>query len=266
VCGSDWRIRPSTGDGEQFRAGEVNDTDHSSTLLRIASVYRPLIPAKPGEPNATYWHLKGRIRSAIWCPVQLDLGRVSEAAPEKAKIDFWVGALTELDRLEFKLSEPTLDVKLMRDGERFRVSLTPKPSLARFRYATTLALTPVRPDGNLLPTVSISIRFDVSPDVTVVPDVVNFGYRLPGETVREVVSVVSISGKALEVVRAEVEGEGLTIHPLPQAEQPSYEVTQTVGERVIKAGAVTITVKDGDGVHVLRVPVAVATPEVGRQK
>lgn len=222
-----------------------------------------------GQPKQFEWTLSGRVKQAVRVPQRLDLGRVSDLAPEKAAFTFGVPALTKLSGLRVKAFGEVADTALTlvptADRLHFNVTVTPRPGLKAGPHEATLTLKPEDLDGKLLPAKTVPVRFIVGPDIQATPDQIYTGHREPGETHAETITLHSVSGRTMTAVKAEAVGPGLTVKPLAN----TAGLTAFAVEQVIQATGIetttkfVVTLNTGETV-VVTVPVISAVPTVPR--
>ncbi|MCU0704415.1 MAG: DUF1573 domain-containing protein [Fimbriiglobus sp.] len=207
-----------------------------------------------GEPNDISWSLGGTVRSAVRCPDRLDLGRISELAPDKGRIEFWIETFAESAQVDVRADTPVVRIDLTHQDRWTKVTVTPERGLARREYSTSLTLSPVRDDGTTLPAVHIPLRFEVGPDVVAVPAVVNFGDRTFGEEVSETVTLTSGSGRKLTVTNVSPPA-GLSARPTNLPDLLAFDLAQRAEKSTDNAQIVFTLTDDADQTHTVAVSI-----------
>ena len=79
-----------------------------------------------GEPKDISWKLTGRVKRAVRCPDRVDLGRVSELAPEKGAVEFGVRPFADLSRFRIVPGAAWVRTELKRVGANYAVKVIPR--------------------------------------------------------------------------------------------------------------------------------------------
>lgn len=175
------------------------------------------------------WTLKGQIRRVLALDRSVYLGRYSELAQPLPAREIPIEVLVPLQSLSVECSLPsfTASVELPSSGQGKTVlRLVQSTSLPEGPIQGTVTLKPVRQKGKPLPVRRLEIAGKIVPDVEAVPPAVQVGGRRLGEMFEEVVVLRSMTGKTLGTVRAETNGEGLSVEADKQS--GSYRVRQKV--------------------------------------
>jgi hypothetical protein len=132
-------------------------------------------------------------------------------------------------------------------GAAFRVAVVPATGLAKGKHESAVILTPIAKNGELLPSVTVPVTFDVGDDVQATPQLLQFGGREVGEEAREVVSLRSVRGAPFRVEGVRTEGAGLSVSRLEQGELSVYEVIWQVGKNGTFEGRAIFRIATTDG-------------------
>jgi hypothetical protein len=198
-----------------------------------------------GQAAASYWSLKGRVRSAFRCPDRVDLGTVSESERTSSSSRFPLVPLMPLSRIEAEIPSPFAhaEIHLPEGGrKRYEVAITPRSGLDKQRYTTTVTLTAVLADGTAVPTVRVPVSFEIGEDIEAVPPALPLGALDIGETARETITLRSRSGGQFVIQSVRAEGDGLTVQPIKHPGMVAYEATQRIDTPGAGVGRVVFVV------------------------
>jgi len=132
--------------------------------------------------------------------------------------------------------------------------LTQSASLPIGAFQGTITLKPVLQKGKTLPARQLQFTGNIVPDVESVPPAVQVGGRRMGETFEDVVVLRSLTGKALGTVRAEAEGEGLSVEAVKEG--GSYRIRQKVCREGSQTNYVHFITESGKHPVTVTVPVS----------
>ncbi len=180
--------------------------------------------ARPGPE----WKITGRVRRALAVDGSAYFGRHSVLAQPLPALSVPFDALVPLESVAASIDAPgfaaTIDFRPPdQKNATLRVAATTPLPVGAFEATVSLRATR---DGAALPPRRVRVAGRIVPDVEPDPPAVQVGGRRIGEAFEEVVSVRSLTGRAVKIVRVEVEGEGLTVAPAEEAGW--YRVRQTV--------------------------------------
>src|SRR5205807_771936 len=96
---------------------------------------------------------------------------------------------------------------------RYAVVVTPSPKLRRGVSTGTITLKPVAVGGKPLPTITLPVVVEVTPDVEAVPGRVLFPARDVGSEQGETVTLHSLSNRPFVLEQVAAEGPGVTAVP-----------------------------------------------------
>jgi hypothetical protein len=178
--------------------------------------------------RAPEWTVSGQVRRALALDRSVYLGRHSELAQPLLARTIPIEVLVPLESLSAQCDVPgfTASVELPQGKDKTVLRLTPPSYLSVGAFQGTIRLKPVLKGGEALPAREIRFSGKIVPDVEVVPPVVQVGGRGLGETFEELVVLRSIAGRMLAAVRAETEGEGLSVEAIEGG--GSYRIRQRV--------------------------------------
>lgn len=194
---------------------------------------RPRLKVKPGMKSAKRrppeWSVIGYVHRALAVERQVDLGRHSELSqPLTARI-IPVEVLVPLESLSAQCSSPNFaaSVELPPNGQGKTVlRLNPTMTLPEGAFQGTVSVKGVRKDGKPLPVRNVEFLGIIVPDVEAIPPAVQVGGRCLGETFEEIIVLRSMTGRVMEAISAEAEGEGLSVEA--GKENGSYRIRQKV--------------------------------------
>lgn len=166
-----------------------------------------------GRQRGPEWTVKGKVRRALALPPPTYLGRFSELSQPLPAWSIPVEVLAPLGSVAAGCNRPgfsaSIDVPPAEGKAMLR--LAPPPDLPVGPFEGTVTLKPVLKTGEPLPERHIRYSGVVASDLQAEPTVVQVGGRRLGERFEEVVTVRSLTGRPVATVKAEAEGEGLSV-------------------------------------------------------
>lgn len=220
-----------------------------------------------GEPKDISWKLTGRVKHVVRCPDRVDLGRVSELAPEKGAVEFGIRPFAKLSRFRIVPGAAWVRTELKRVGDNYAIKIIPESGLKQQAYATKLEFELADGDGRELPKLTIPVKFTVGPDIVAEPDSVNFGDREVGEVVRENVTIHSVSGQKLKFVSAACDADGFQFNALPSSDPICLELNQSAGKSFDKQPLRIVVRDDVGGMHTVEIPLRInVRPKAAAEK
>jgi hypothetical protein len=189
---------------------------------------------KPAEPLPE-WKITGQVRQVLKFNRRLlYLGERSELAQPLPVQTIHMEVLVPLESLSAQcdLAGFTAKVEGLNEGKTLlRLSSATKRNLGPFEG--TVSLRPVTKGGEQLPVQRLQFEGKIVPDIEAVPPAVQVGGRVMGDAFEEVVVLRSLTGREITSVRAEPEGDGLTIERLDD------NLRFRIRQKVVSAGEST---------------------------
>ncbi len=232
---SSFELEP--GERRQLRL-RINLTSQVKETGQIAVSLWPQLKKedrKPGEALGPEWEIVGQVRPVLKFNRRLCyLGQHSELAQPLPVQTISIELLVPLESLsaECDLAGFTAEVTDLQDGKAVLqlASLTPR---AIGPFEGTVSLNPVLKGGGQLPVQRLQFEGKIVSDIEAVPPAVQVGGRVLGQAFEEVVQLRSLTGRELVRLRAEPEGDGLTVEPLED------NLRFRIQQKVISAGEST---------------------------
>jgi hypothetical protein len=160
------------------------------------------------------WILSGRVKRVLSVDEVVYLGRHSELAQPLPPKVVRVAAIAPLSSLSAKSEIPEIEVSVLPPSlgtGNYSVTLTQRSRIPVGSVSGCLLLNPVGTSGEALPIRRVVVRLAIVSDLEAEPPAVQVGGRRNGEVFDDVVVLRSLTGRKLGSVRAEAEGEGLTV-------------------------------------------------------
>jgi hypothetical protein len=182
---------------------------------------------KPEGPIGPEWQIAGQVRRVLKFDRRIYLGQHSELAQPLPVRSIPIEVLVPLVSLSAKSDLAGFSAKVERlEGAKTIVHLSSVTKRDLGAFKGTVTLWPIVKGGERLPAQRLEFEGRIVSDVEAVPPVVQVGGRLLGESFEEIVQLRSLTGRALVGVRAEVEGDGLTVECVEAGQR--YRIRQEV--------------------------------------
>jgi hypothetical protein len=201
------------------------------------------------------WKISGRVRRALALASSAHVGRHSELAQPIPPHSVSFDVLVPLESLSVACDVPgfSASVDLAQPGGKVSVLRLVETSARPVgEFEGVVSLKPILKGGIPLPTRRLRVAGVIVPDVEPDPPAVLVGGRRLNETFEECVSVRSLTGRSVTVVRAEAEGEGLSVVSI---EGGRYRIRQTVRRSGTQTNHVRFTVEASGSGQTVELPV-----------
>lgn len=249
----EFTLRP--GESRQIELKLDLRANHSQALAERVEDFEVDFWAKvKGEPKEIVWKLTGGVKHTARCPDHIDLGRVSESAPEKGAVEFGVRPFVVLSRFRIVPGTPWVKTELKRVGDNYAIKVIPESGLNQRDFATKLEFELFDEDGRELPKLTIPVKFTVGSDIVAEPESVNFGDREAGELLRENITIHSLSGQKLKFVGAKCTADGFKCNARRLADSINLQLNQTACKSYEKHPLSIVVCDEANVMHTLDVP------------
>jgi hypothetical protein len=227
----------------------------------------PRLKTTPGSElekrRPPQWTVKGHVRRILKLQRKVELGRCSEFSQPMPVRSIPIEILTPLESLSAQCNSTNFStwIELPPSGEgKATLFIKQSKSLPVGEFHGTVTLKATRKGGKLLPARKLEFTGRIVPDIQAVPPVVQVGGRRLGEIFEDVVVLRSMSGKALGAMRAEAEGEGLSVEA--DKESGGYCIRQKVCREGSQTNRVRFVTESGKHPVTIAVPVSYTGIEV----
>jgi hypothetical protein len=183
--------------------------------------------ASGGKRLGPEWRVSGTLRRVLEVEPAVYLGRHSELSAVPPQV-VPVRALVPLASLSARSDIPGVDVSVRpppAGSATHSVVITSTQPTPVGAFEWSITLHPVARSGESLPPRRVGVRGSIVPELDPHPPAIQVGGRRVGEAFEEVVVLRALSGQPLGPVRAEAEGEGLSVEPAGDAQ---FRVRQSV--------------------------------------
>jgi hypothetical protein len=231
-------------------------TETPGTARAFAAELTLVTATRDVPPAAERVTVKGTVRPVLDVqPRDPSFGTRSDRIQPPLPTVFTVVPACHLETLTAECDTPgfTAIARPVPNSSALAVTVTPTRPIDAGAFAVDVRLVPTIRGATNLPVRRVKVLGTVTPDVTADPPQVVAGARRVGERVEEVVSVASLTGRAVAVEGATAEGDGVTAEVTSSG---TVRVRLAVGREGALKGKVELRVRaDKDAATTVTVPV-----------